>query len=91
MGLKADSYETQHWAAYCDGVLALLPRFWADAEPALRRIRTPMPIPSAEIRLGVHRENRHVPRVRLVLDCIAKAVRSRPSVLNPAEAAELMT
>ncbi len=83
--LKADSYETQHWAAYCGGGLALLPRFRADAEPALHRLRTPTPIPSAEIRLGVHRENRHVPRVRTVLDCIAEAVRSRASALNPAE------
>ena len=31
--LKADSYETQHWAAYCGGGLALLPRFLADVEP----------------------------------------------------------
>lgn len=84
--LKADSYETQHWAAYCGGGLALLPRFRADAEPALRRVATPTPIPPAEIRLGVHRENRHVPRVRAVLDCIAEAVRSRASVLNPADA-----
>lgn len=84
--LKADSYETQHWAAYCGGGLALLPRFRADAEPALHRLRTPVPIPSAEIWLGVHRENRDVPRVRMVLDCIAEAVRSRASVLNPAEA-----
>ena len=84
--LKADSYETQHWAAYCGGGLALLPRFRADAEPALHRLRTPAPIPSAEIWLGVHRENRDVPRVRMVLDCIAGAVRSRALVLSPAEA-----
>lgn len=89
--LKADSYETQHWAAYCGGGLALLPCFRADAEPALRRIRTPTPIPSAEIRLGVHRENRHVPRVRTVLDCIAEAVRSRASLLNPAETLDKKT
>lgn len=86
--LKADSYETQHWAAYCGGGLALLPRFRADAEPALHRLRTPAPIPVAEIWLGVHRENRHVPRVRMVLDCIAEAVRSRASVLNPPELPE---
>lgn len=84
--LKADSYETQHWAAYCGGGLALLPRFRADAEPALHRLRTPAPIPSAEIWLGVHRENRDVPRVRMVLDCIAGAVRSQALVLSPAEA-----
>ncbi len=87
--LKADSYETQHWAAYCGGGLALLPRFRADAEPALRRIRTPVPVPSAEIWLGVHRENRQVPRVRTVLDIIAEAVRNRVAMLNPSEVAAL--
>ena len=86
--LKADSYETQYWAAYCGGGLALLPRFRADAEPALRRVGTPTPIPPAEIRLGVHRENRHVPRMRTVLDCIAEAVRSRTSALNPAASSD---
>jgi DNA-binding transcriptional LysR family regulator len=85
--LKADSYETQHWAAFCGGGLALLPRFRADAEPALRLIRTLTPIPSAEIWLGVHRENRQVPRVRTVLDCIAAAVRGRTGALNPTEPA----
>lgn len=83
--LKADSYETQHWAVQCGGGLALLPRFRADAEPALYRITTQTPIPSAEIWLGVHRENRRVPRVRTVLDCIAEAVRSRAAVLDPVE------
>jgi DNA-binding transcriptional LysR family regulator len=83
--LKADSYETQHWAAYCGGGLALLPRFLADAEPALRRIPTAMPMPPAEIWLGVHGENRQVPRVRTVLDLIAEAVRTRAEILNPPE------
>ena len=83
--LKADSYETQHWAAAGGGGLALLPRFRADREPALRRIDTPAPVPAAEVWLGVHRENRQVPRVRAVLDCIAEAVRGRAALLNPAE------
>lgn len=85
--LKADSYETQHWAASCGGGLALLPRFRADTEPALRRIGTPAPVPAAEIWLGVHREDRQVPRVRTVLDCIAHTVRSRAGSLNPGEPA----
>jgi DNA-binding transcriptional LysR family regulator len=83
--LKADSYETQYWAAACGGGLALLPRFRADADPALRRVKTPAPIPGAEIWLGVHRENRATPRVRTVLNCISDAVRSRAAILNPAE------
>jgi DNA-binding transcriptional LysR family regulator len=86
--LKADSYETQHWAAYWGGGLALLPRFRADREPALRRIAAPAPVPAAEIWLGVHRENRQVPRVRTVLDCIAEAVRGRAAALSPAEPAD---
>jgi DNA-binding transcriptional LysR family regulator len=86
--LRADSYETQHWAAARDGGLALLPRFRADAEPALRRITTPMPVPAAEIWLGVHREDRQVPRIREVLDCIAAAIRAQSLALNPAEQAD---
>ncbi len=88
MVLKADSYETQHWSAACGGGLAVLPCFRADAEPALQRIVTPTPVPSAEIWLGVHRENRSVPRVRTVLDCIAQAVRSRAAVLDPANGSD---
>jgi DNA-binding transcriptional LysR family regulator len=81
--LKADSYETQHWAAHCGGGLALLPRFRADAEPTLRRVSTATPIPHSEVWLGVHREKRTTPRVRIVLDCIAESVRGRAAVLNP--------
>jgi DNA-binding transcriptional LysR family regulator len=88
--LKADSYETQHWAAYCGGGLALLPRFRADAEPVLRRIGTPVRVPDATIWLGVHRENRATPRLRTVLDCISEAVRSRAAELNPVEDASAM-
>ena len=84
--LRADSYETQHWSASCAGGLALLPRFRADAEPALRAIPTPVPVPSAEIWLGAHQENRQVPRVRAVLDCIAEMMRSKAAVLNPSQA-----
>lgn len=84
LALRADSYETQHWVAACGGGLALLPRFRADAEPALRRVDTPHPIPAAEIWLAVHRENRQVPRVRAVLDCLAHAVWSRSALLNEA-------
>ena len=80
---KADSHETQYWAAYCSGGLALLPRFRADAEPALRFIATPTPVPSANVWLGVHHDSRSIPRVRVVLDCIAEAVRIRASTLNP--------
>ena len=81
--LRADSHETQLWAASCGGGLALLPRFRADAEPALRRIATAVPVALSEIWLGVHHVNRRVPRVRAVLDLIAEGVRGRAEMLNP--------
>ncbi len=81
--LRSDSYETQHWATVSGGGLAVLPRFRADGEPALQLLATDPPVPAADIWLGVHRDNRDVPRVRAVLDCIAAAVRGRASVLSP--------
>ncbi|WP_375459270.1 LysR family transcriptional regulator [uncultured Enterovirga sp.] len=75
--LKADSYETQFAAAASGGGLALLPRFRADAESTLSMVPTSTPAPGAQVWLGVHRENRQVPRIRTVLDCIADAVRDR--------------
>ncbi len=82
--LRADSYETQYWSAYNGGGLALLPCFRADREPALRRIALPAPVPAAEIWLGVRREDRHVPRIRIVLDLIAAAVRDNAALLEAA-------
>ena len=83
--LRVDSHETQHSAAFFGGGLALLPCFRADGEPALRLVPTTIPVPTAEIWLGVHRANRQVPRVRTVLDIIAGAVRGRAAILSPTE------
>lgn len=85
--MKSDSYEMQHWAVLSGGGIALLPRFRGDAEPTLRRIETSVPIPGAEISLAVHRENRQIPRIRTVLDCISEAVRSRAASLDPRDLA----
>ena len=81
--LRSDSYETQHWATVSGGGLAVLPRFRADPESALRLVSTGAPIPAADIWLGVHRENRDIPRVRAVLEHIAAAVRRRTAALDP--------
>ncbi len=83
--LRADSYETLHSAALAGGGLAVLPRFRADPEKLLRRLPTNANIPSADIWLSVHRENREIARVRMVIDCVAGAVRSRSALLDPRE------
>jgi DNA-binding transcriptional LysR family regulator len=80
---RADSYETQHAMTVCGAGLAVLPRFRADAEPSLRRLTTTVPIPDAEIFLAVHQKSRGVSRLRVVLDGIANAIRTKSSILNP--------
>ena len=81
--LRADSFETLHSTTVCGGGLAVLPRFRADPEPLLRRVETASPVPSADIWLGVHRENRDVTRIRMVMEEIATAVRQRNAILDP--------
>jgi DNA-binding transcriptional LysR family regulator len=81
--MRTDSRETQLWATLQGGGLALLPCFRADREHALQRLRLHSPAPEAEIWLAVHRDNRHVPRIRIVLDCIADAARRNADTLNP--------
>ena len=81
--MRADSYETLHSTTVCGGGLAVLPCFRADREPHLRRVETATPVPAAEIWLGVHRENRDVARIRMVIEQIATTVRERTSILDP--------
>ncbi len=80
--LRADSHETLCAASVEGGGLAVLPRFRADAEPLLRRIVTPTEIPAADIWLSVHRENQDIARIRMIIDHVADAVRSRRSILE---------
>ena len=84
--LRTSNRETLLWAVLQAGGLALLPRFRGDAEPALRRLETPLPAPQAEVWLAVHEAIRHVPRVRATLDCIAETYRRAAGAHNPSEA-----
>ncbi len=85
--LRANSYETLHAATVYGGGFAVLPRFRADAEPALRPVATDTPVPNADVWLGVHRENRDVARIRMVMDHLAGAVRRRSAALCPNDVA----
>ena len=87
--LRTDNRETLLWSALLAGGLALLPRFRGDAEPALRRLDTSPPAPSAEVWVAVHEDIRHVPRVRATLDCIAETFRRAAAAHNPTDATDL--
>ncbi len=86
VALKADSPEAQLQAALCGEGLACLARLRGDtAGDRLRRLRPPQAPPAIGIWLAVHKDNRRVPRIRLVLDAVAAAVRGRAGELEPSE------
>lgn len=84
--LRTNSRETLFWATLQAGGLALLPCFRGDLEPALQRLDTSSPVPGAEVWLVVHEEMRHVPRVRVVLDCVTETFRRTTGATNPGAA-----
>jgi len=82
--MQTSSHEAAVLAAVYGGGLACLACFRADHEPGLVRIAVPSPIPDAGIWLVVHQDNRHMPRIRVVLNHITGCVRSRVDQLHPA-------
>jgi DNA-binding transcriptional LysR family regulator len=64
--------------------IACLPRCLGDATAALRRLETPVPGPTKQLWLGVHRASRTTPRIRITLDMIAQSLSRLRDVLRPA-------
>jgi DNA-binding transcriptional LysR family regulator len=83
--LRSNSYQTQLEAAAAGEGLACLPRFYADKDNRLRRLRAPAAEPVEEIWLVVHADNRNLARIRVVLDAIAQSVRRYAGSLLPSE------
>ena len=55
--------------------MGYLPRFHGDEVPGLTRIdETPTPAPVVDLWLGVHKDNRNIRRIRVIIDAIAEAV-----------------
>ncbi|PZR14440.1 MAG: LysR family transcriptional regulator [Archangium gephyra] len=68
-------------AARADAGITVLPRYLGDAEPALQHL--PMPnAPSEALWLTVHRDLKDAPRVRVVLDFLAAALRDEQPLLS---------
>jgi DNA-binding transcriptional LysR family regulator len=86
VALRTDSPEAQLQATLCSQGMACLPRLRGDALPdGLRRLQSPVDQAVVEIWLAVHKDNRRIPRIRLVLDAVATAVRDRAAELDPSE------
>ena len=84
--LRTDSPEAQLQATLCGQGMACLPRLRGDAlRGGLRRLQPPVAQAEVEIWLAVHKDNRRTPRIRLVLDAVAAAIRDRAAELAPSE------
>jgi DNA-binding transcriptional LysR family regulator len=84
--LRTDSPEAQLQAALCGEGMVCLARLRGDAGAGrLRRLRPPQAPPVVDIWLAVHKDNRRIPRIRLVLDSVAAAIHERSGELEPAE------
>ena len=85
VAMQTNSHEAAVAAAIHGGGLACLGRFRADREAKLTRLTTPTPVPSAEIWLVVHRDNRRTPRIRVALTHITECLRKLADTLHPAD------
>ena len=83
VAMQTSSHEAAVSAAVHGGGLACLACFRADREPGLVRLDVPSRIPSAEMFLVVHRDNRQTPRIRVALTHITEWVRREAGDLLP--------
>lgn len=81
--LRSNSRSVQQWGTLSGIGIACLSCFRADAEPGLVRLSAPGEGPVRDIWLGVHRDLRHAPRVRAVIDAIAAEVQAQGPRLMP--------
>lgn len=83
--LRANSREAQLQAALVGFGLAILPCYLV-----LDQKLVELPLPKGRLMrgiwLGVHRDTRHTPRIRLVLDQLSQGLREQALALNPPEA-----
>jgi DNA-binding transcriptional LysR family regulator len=80
--IRHNSRYGQRAAAEAGMGLAILSRFMGDPTN-LVRLPTPTPPPAREMFLAVHNDIRHTPRIRVVTDMIASAMRAKAAVLAP--------
>lgn len=84
--LRTNSRDAQLQAALSGYGIAALPCYLAHGVPALRELSRPDQRLVRGIWLGVHKDTRHVPRVRLVIDTIVDGLRRQANRLAPSSA-----
>ena len=82
---RTNSTEAQYWAAVGGMGLSCLPCYLGDSDNRLIRVLPPEKGPSREIWLGVHLDNQHIPRIRVVVDCLAELIKANQARLSGAD------
>jgi DNA-binding transcriptional LysR family regulator len=80
--LQSNSRDAHLQAALSGCGLACLPRYLGDAADLIR-LNVPKPPPVREIWMGVHKDTRHVPRIRAVMDELSGGIKMLANRLNP--------
>jgi DNA-binding transcriptional LysR family regulator len=81
VALRSNSRDAQLQAALCGYGLVCLPCYLAQETPELVELPTPGERVMRGLWLGVHRDNRHAPRIRLVLDHLTAGLRDQAARL----------
>jgi DNA-binding transcriptional LysR family regulator len=82
--LATNSREGQLVAVRAGVGMGCLPRYLGDADESLVRLETGGAAPVRPIMIGVHRDLRHVPRIRAVLDHLRGTIEAARPALSPA-------
>ncbi|MDQ8731469.1 LysR family transcriptional regulator [Bradyrhizobium sp. LHD-71] len=83
--LRTNSVQSHIAAAEAGEAMAVLPRVLADPRANLSRIKPPLPEPYNPVRTGVHADLRNTPRVRSLIDFLAKELKAMARDLRPAD------
>lgn len=86
IAVQTSSHEAAVTATLHGGGLGCLACVRADREDGLVRLAVPSPVPSSDIWLVAHKDNRRNARIRAVLTHVTEAVKALAGRLDPAEA-----
>lgn len=84
--LRTNGYQARFQSAVCGDGLVCLPRFHASQDAGLQLLATPLPAPSEDVWLAIHKDNRSTRRVRIVMQAITAGIAetSRQAPAQPA-------
>lgn len=85
LGAHANGLRAHLAAVRSGAAMAVLPRFIAGVDPALRLVDVPRPMIVRAVRIGFHADMRDTPRIRALADFAVQAFSQIQARLDPDE------